>query len=108
MVNDPGKHRDSLRGFGAQMGASKQELENGEVNMPPLNINVRPPELAALTEKDLEKQMEESVQMQVEEFRNLESPLGFKIPKMPDGPDALVSACLTSWRILAGARPGLR
>ena len=90
------------------MGASKQELESGEVNMPPLNINVRPPELAALTEKDLEKQMEESVQMQVEEFRNLESPLGFKIPKMPDGPDALVSACLTSRRILAGARPGLR
>lgn len=41
------------------------------------------------TEEDISRQMKESVDMQVEEFKDIESPLGFKIPKIPGSTDDL-------------------
>lgn len=45
--------------------------------------------MAPQTEEDISRQMQESVDMQVEEFKDIESPLGFKIPKMPASTDDL-------------------
>jgi hypothetical protein len=45
--------------------------------------------MAPQTEEDISRQMQESVEMQVEEFKDVESPLGFKIPKMPGSTDDL-------------------
>ena len=45
--------------------------------------------MAPQTEEDISRQMQESVDLQVEEFKDIESPLGFKIPKMPASTDDL-------------------
>jgi hypothetical protein len=45
--------------------------------------------MARQTEDDISRQMQETVDMQVEEFKDVESPLGFKIPKMPSSTDDL-------------------
>lgn len=47
--------------------------------------------MAALTEEDIGRQMQESVEMQVEEFKDVDSPLGFKIPKMPGSTDDMAA-----------------
>eukprot|EP01047_Picozoa_sp_COSAG01_P032646 COSAG01_NODE_2369_length_7814_cov_22.805185_8_plen_120_part_00 len=51
----------------------------------PLGVQRLPPERATLTPEQLEKQMEESRQMQLDEFADVASPLpgGIKIPKLP-------------------------
>ena len=45
--------------------------------------------MAPQSEDDISRQMQESVDMQVQEFKDIESPLGFKIPKMPSSTDDL-------------------
>jgi hypothetical protein len=55
------------------------------VGLVPLGVQRLPPERATLTPEQLEKQMEESRQMQLDEFADVASPLpgGIKIPKLP-------------------------
>ena len=45
--------------------------------------------MAPQTEDDISRQMQEQVDMQVEEFKDVQSPIGFKIPKMPSSTDDL-------------------
>jgi hypothetical protein len=52
-------------------------------------LQVQDRRMAPQTEEDISRQMQESVDMQVEEFKGIESPLGFKIPKMPASTDDL-------------------
>ena len=50
--------------------------------------------MAPQTEEDISRQMQESVDMQVEEFKDVQSPIGFKIPKMPSSTDDLSALIL--------------
>ena len=75
------------------LGVSPAELTAGEVGMVALGVQRLPPERQLLSQTQLEQQMAETMQMQLNEFEAVESPLpmGLKIPKMPSTTDDIAA-----------------
>lgn len=73
------------------LGPSAAECASGEVTLQQVQVQRLPPERQTMTPIQLERQMAETMQMQLQEFDEMDSPLpgGVKIPKIPGSTDDL-------------------